>query len=387
MLRIMGITVAVAFSLLLAVGTVEAQQTQPSEVSLTDSTLLRDLIFAAGWAAGSIVAALAVRILWNHVFLPITRKTRTKLDIMILERSRRSAQWVAAAAVLNAGFQASFRSFPQITGYVIWVAGKGAVYVLLVLSITSLAYAIIHAVIDWHTQTFTSETKAALSNRFIPIFHKIAWIVFLFVAITIILDHFGVQISALLATAGIASLAVALAAQETLSNMFSGLALMVDRPFKVGDRVELASGKMGDVLEIGLRSTRVLAFDNTVITIPNAEISKAQIINVSSPTAHFKIRATIGVAYGSDLRKVKAILLDIMMKHPDVMNDPSPATYFTEFADSSLNLLYICWVADYREQFRIRDELNMAIKDRFEAENVTIPFPQRDVHMYATQGK
>jgi len=161
--------------------------------------------------------------------------------------------------------------------------------------------------------------------------------------------------------------------------------LIADRPFRVGDRVQLADGQMGDVLDIGLRRTDVLSFDNTVISLPNAEVAKSQIINYSAPDAKFKIRATLGVAYGTNLRQVKAILNDVMTSHKDVLKEPAPVVYFTEFADSALNLLLVCWVADYREQFRIRDELFMTVKDRFEAENISIPFPQRDVHLYAAK--
>lgn len=333
------------------------------------------------WAVGALVALTAVRLIWESVLMPIARRTKTNLDIMILQGTVRPAQWTAFLIVLNMASYACFQNTPEVSTYVLWTVSQKAIFSLLVFSIAAIVYGVTKAFVEWHAERVAVSGGMRLDNRFTLIFRKAAKFVFFFIAVTIVLDHFGIQVSGLLATAGIASLAVAFAAQETLSNMISGLVMLLDRPFSPGDRIELADGKVGDVLDVGLRSTKIVSFDNTVINMPNSEIAKAQVVNISAPDATYRIRSSVGVAYGTDLRKVKTILFDIMRSHAEVLEEPEPAVFFTEFGDSALKMFFACSVADYRNQFRVRDELNMGIKDRFEEQGIEIPFPQRVVHI------
>ena len=145
--------------------------------------------------------------------------------------------------------------------------------------------------------------------------------------------------------------------------------------------LELADGTFGDVTDIGLRSTKILSFDNTIHIIPNAELSMQRITNHTYPDIKLKVSHTIGVAYGSDMVKVKQIINEILLNKAEVLNDPPWGVWFTEFGDSSLNLLVRYWISDYREKFTIMDEINMEINRLFEKEGIEIPFPQRDLHI------
>lgn len=197
----------------------------------------------------------------------------------------------------------------------------------------------------------------------------------------IVLEHFDVDIKGLIAVLGVGSLAVALAAQDTLSNMIAGFVLMIDRPFRRGDRVILGDGTKCDVYLIGLRSTKFLTFDNTLIIVPNAELIKMTINNQSYPEPKIRVKVEVGVAYGSDIDKVRKILLDIARNHPDSLDDPAPDVYFTELADSSLNFAVVCRVGSVSQLWMTSVKIREEIYKRFEAEGVEIPFPQRVVHL------
>ena len=350
-------------------------------VSLAETR--QGFLWFAVWVAAAAGAATLVFALWNGVFLRLAARTKTDLDAAILRSTRLPVMLLVFLGIVKTGSELALAPLDALTRHPGWLIWQGFLYVGFVLAVILLVLALIRAVAGYYSHRALAAGVAAGHGQFAVIATRVAKFVIFFVALTIIFEHFNIQITGLLATAGVVSLAVAFAAQETLANMIAGFVLIIDRPFKVGDRIQLADGQMGDVLDIGLRRTDVLSFDNTVISLPNAEVAKSRIINFGAPDAKFKIRATLGVAYGTDLRRVKTILNDIMAAHQEVLKDPAPVVYFTEFADSALSLLLVCWVADYREQFRIRDELFMAIKDRFEAEGVSIPFPQRDVHMFS----
>ena len=257
----------------------------------------------------------------------------------------------------------------------------GAVFVFLVLSMTLVAFHATTAFTEWYGRKIAGRADSTIDDQFLALFKKTARVVLFFISITIILEHFGIKITGILATAGVASLAIAFAAQETLSNMISGFVVMIDRPFRVGDRIELANGKAGDVLEVGLRSTRILSFDNTVITIPNAELAKSQIINLSLPNINSKVRATLGIAHDSDIRKAKAIIMEILTEMPDILKSPAPVVLVTEMTEFTVKVYYEGWIADFRIQGRVCDAVLLAVKDQFDAAGIRLSLPRYDVNV------
>jgi len=348
------------------------------------TTHARIFLQAAVWIIASLITGWLAWAIWSYILIPAARRRNQLTQQRILEHTRLAVALTMFTAVLNLAATTGFSGHPSLSNHPVWRLFTHAVYILQVVTATFLAYTMLRGLMGWYDRHLTTGKAAHVNAQMIALLRKTAKVLCTFIAATIILGHFGIQITGLLATAGVASLAVAFAAQETIANMIAGFILIVDRPFREGHRVELASGKIGDVMEIGLRSTKILSPDNTVLNIPNAEIAKSTLINLNEPTPLYTIRATIGVAYHSDLRKVKQVLLEVMNAHPDVLKTRPhhPQVYFTKFSDWSMELTYVYSIPDYREQARFRDEINMTINDRFEAENIQIPFPQPDVHIY-----
>lgn len=194
--------------------------------------------------------------------------------------------------------------------------------------------------------------------------------------------YFGVPVTAIFASAGIAGVAVALAARETLANFFGGVSIFLDRPFRAGDYVVLSSGERGEVKAVGMRSTRLQTRDDVMITIPNSVITNGKVVNQSMPYPSFRIRVKIGVAYGTDIEKVERILVQIAEENPLAVSDPEPRVRFRSFGDSALDFELLCWAQRPHDRGRLIHQLNSSIYRRFNEEGISIPFPQRDVHIF-----
>ena len=194
-------------------------------------------------------------------------------------------------------------------------------------------------------------------------------------------DYLGMSLHAIFASAGIVGLGVALAARETLANFFGGVSIFLDRPFKSGDYIVLDSGERGQVVDVGLRSTRMLTRDDVQISIPNSLMTNTKIINESAPRPQFRVRIKVGVAYGTDLNRVEEILLSMARQNNMVAVVPEPRVRFRNFGDSSLEFELLCWARRPEDRGRLIHGLNHQIYKAFDAADIQIPFPQRDIHL------
>ena len=205
--------------------------------------------------------------------------------------------------------------------------------------------------------------------------------VLLLLGLLIILQTAGINLTTLNVLAGAVGIGVGFGLQNVVSNFISGLIIMFERPIKIGDRV-VVDGVDGDVVEIGARSTKVQTNDNITIIVPNSKFITENVVNWQYNEASVRFRIPVGVAYGTDVRKVEKLLLEVAAAEKDVLEDPPPAVRFLEFGDSSLNLELRAWTSSaVNRRGRLVSALNFAIYDKFREHGIEIPFPQRDLHI------
>jgi MscS family membrane protein len=252
-----------------------------------------------------------------------------------------------------------------------------------VLIATGIAYRIFRDVLVYYGRRLAKRTASDIDDRLIPALEKIGGVIILLIGTLSAVSYLGFDITLFLAGFGVAGLIIAFAAQETLSNFFASLHIMVDRPFRVGDLIELEPGVICEVREIGFRSTKLYwGKHHDIIVMPNKELAARKIINYVRPDRRFKILVDVGVGYGSDIDRVKRVMEEVALAHPNILQGKEFAPIFrlASFGDSAIGVTIIAWVDDVNNNWQVASDLREAIKKRFAAEGIEIPFPQRVVH-------
>lgn len=238
---------------------------------------------------------------------------------------------------------------------------------------------------------FSSRTKRFLFNRFLvnsgldrALQYAIAQIVsnlVLIVGIFIVLDNTGINLGALTVFAGAVGIGVGFGLQNIASNFISGLVILAERPIAIGDRIEVA-GLAGQVELIRARSTVIRSNDNIALIVPNSKFIEEPVTNWTYGDPRVRFRVPVGVAYGSDVNKVREALIAAGKSHPHVLLDPAPSVFLNQFGDSSIDFELVVWSSEMSHRpSRFKSDLNFAIEEKLREAGIEIPFPQRDLHI------
>jgi len=235
-------------------------------------------------------------------------------------------------------------------------------------------------IVNWYSHR--SGVQEQNQKHLMPLFDNLGKIIIFIGAVYFIFISWDINVTGWLASAGIVGIVLGLAAKDTLANLFAGIFIMADSPYKDGDYINLDTGERGYVKSIGIRSTRIMTRDDIEITIPNSVIANSKIINESGgPKEMERVRVNINVAYGSEIDQVRAILMEIASSSKDVCRDPLPRVRFREFGDSALIFQLLFWIEKPEMRGRVIDNINSRIYDKFTEKKINIPFPQRTIHI------
>ncbi|MEY2519725.1 MAG: potassium-dependent mechanosensitive channel [Verrucomicrobiota bacterium] len=238
---------------------------------------------------------------------------------------------------------------------------------------------------------FSSRTKRFLFNRFLvksgldrSLQYAIAQIVsnlVLVIGIFLVLENTGIHLGALTVFAGAVGVGIGFGLQNIASNFISGLVILAERPITIGDRVEVA-GVVGQVQQIRARSTVIVTNDNISMIVPNSKFIDSPVTNWTYGDPRVRFRVPIGVAYGSDVNKVREALIAAGRTNSHVLEDPAPSVFLTKFGESSIDFELVVWSSEMSHRpSRFKSDLNFAIEEKLREAGIEIPFPQRDVHI------
>ena len=242
-------------------------------------------------------------------------------------------------------------------------------------------------VLEYLERKLAVRTATDVDNIVIDLLNKFSGAIVYATAAVIALDVLGVNVMPFIAGAGVLGVAVGFAAKDTLSNLIAGILLIIDRPFEIGDRIEVwsapsGSASWGDVIDIGLRATRIKTTDNIVIIIPNNEIMTRDIVNYTTIYASIRVRVNIGIAYDADITKAKALIIQAANSVDWILPEPAPKVVVRSFGESSVDLQLRIWIKNARKRMDTIDHITDTVKTLFDENGIEIPFPKRDITIY-----
>ena len=311
------------------------------------------------------------------VLMKIAKRSATPYDEIYLKAIQHILRWLFNVLILYiATARLQFLS-PVIKQWL------GQIYIaIIIVLVTICLWKLVDMIRLWYQEKTANLAERNRNDAALSLGEVAIRAVILFVGLVLILNHFGVNISALWTAIGIGGLALSLAAQDTLANMISGLIILLDQPFRTGDRIEIQElNTWGDVVAIGLRSTRIRTLDNRLVIVPNTSISNNQVVNYTYPDSRYRIQTDIGVAYGTDLRTVRQVVTASLKDVEGIIPDKPVDVLFMEWGDSEMVLRVRWWIESYVDARRSTDRVNEHIYQALEEAGIEMPFPTMSVEI------
>lgn len=333
------------------------------------SISLSELIITVAIFVAFVLCAWILKLVMDRYLVRFAEGTETRLDNILIE----SLRIPLLVMFLAGGAEIALRYVTLSARIGSWI--HPILYLTIGLAALATTIKLLSGFIEYYGEKFPG------LKPIVPTLDKLIKISVAIIGIMIILAWLGISISPLLMSFGVGGLAVALALGDTLENFFAGLHIMMERRITVGDYIELQSGEGGYVIDIGWRTTQVKMLPDNVTIIPNSKLSRSIVTNYYSPSKEMSIFFEVGVGYGSDLREVERVTLEVaeetLKKVPGGVDDFKPFIRYTSFDDFSINFKVVLRVEEYRDRYPVITEFMKSLKERYDKEGIVIPFPIR----------
>jgi len=329
-----------------------------------------------------VLIGYAVGTLLIRRWLPkLVRRTPTEFDDRFLEAFGGNLRWLVVVLLLT--FSTKRLAFLG-AGVKMFL---GDVYFILGLVICfHITWRLVDLAAEWYRERLAEEERLDDLDPVIVLLVRLSRLVVMVIGLAILLSHFGVSIIGFAAVLGVGGLAISLAAQDTIADAIAGFIILVDRPFRMGDRIEIQEvGTWGDVMEIGLRTTRIRTLDNRMVIVPNSIIGQNQVINYTFPDPRYRIQTHVGIAYGTDIETARRLIVDTVRQLEGVLPDKPVDALYHEMGDSAMIFRVRWWNESYTDTRRIIDQVHTALQETLDAAGIKMPYPTEAVNFQVEQ--
>lgn len=332
-----------------------------------------DWAIALGILLASFILAKLIYWIFGNVIKRFTKKTKTKIDDIIVDTLEKPV--IFGLTIFGLWYGVHQLMFPDSVN--LWL--NNVYHVLVAITVTWLIARLVDAIIQEYLIPLTEKTDSDMDDQLIPVVRKglrsMIWILGIIVA----LNNAGYDVAALLAGLGIGGLALAMAAKDTVANIFGGITVFTDKPFTINDRIKI-NGFDGTITEIGIRSTRLKTLAGRIVTIPNSKFTDGMVENVSLEPWR-KMVLNIGLVYdtpAAKMEKAMELLKSIASSNQNI--EEEPLVSFNNFGDSALGILFIYYIKKGEDTLKTQSEINLAIMKQFEEHGLEMAYPTQTVY-------
>lgn len=332
-------------------------------------------IFAALILILSVTIGKIFLFIVEKIVLVLTSKTKTRLDDLIVEKTRRPLFY--ALILLGTYFALSTLNIESTLASAFNKIIGSLIIFIFAIAMNRTATVMINIV----GKRWTQKTESTMDDELLPLISKVSTALIFIFALIFILKVWKVDITGLLAGLGIMGIALGLAFQDSLKNIFGGIFLIMDKNIKIGDIIKIDSGEIGEVVDVGLRSTRIKTPDNEMIIVPNGNLATSKIQNLVLPDYKLRVNVKFSTAYGTKVDKVEKVVLDAISDVEGKLSDPAPKVVFTDMGEFSMNFMCRFWIEDFKNAENAKSSANRKIYEALNKAGIEIPFPTRQVYI------